>query len=62
MTNKIIKHIEHLIEVHKDDNLCTSCDWYLNTISEDDKIGFFGAYELGRYETLISLLDDLKRI
>ena len=51
--DKLIKKINEMIAEHEDENWCT--DYYeAETLDE--------AWEAGMYETLIGLLDDLKRI
>lgn len=57
---QIIDHIQHLINEHIESNYCTDweqvleCDFY-------DEICLMKAYDCGRYDTLINLLNEIKQ-
>lgn len=60
MKEEIIKHLEHLIDEHKKADYCTEWEEVQNEL-DADRAGFIG-YDCGRYETLVKLLDDIKKM
>ena len=58
---KAIELIEKLIKEHEDGGYCTNYDEANNLLFDDEVIGM-KFYDCGRYETLINLLNDLKRM
>ena len=61
---KAIELIEQLIKEHEESGYCTDYDKATEIQAEmaDGESGFNAAYDVGRYETLVNLLNDLKRM
>lgn len=62
MKDKIINLIKELIKEHEETGYCTNYDMAQNELNRDVQNAFDLAYDCGRYETLISLSNDIKNI
>lgn len=60
MKQKIIKHIEFLINEHNKSGYC--CDWNEVLKEEDSQLCINKSCDVGRHETLCNLLNDIKNI
>ena len=60
MKQKIIEHIKFLINEHCELDYCCNWDTVLN--AEDSQLCINKAYDVGRYETLSNLLNDIKNM
>ena len=58
MKQKIIQHIESLIQEHED-NFC--CDWEQITEADDYEAMINRAYDVGRYDTLLEIKSVIER-
>lgn len=56
MKNKLIEHIETLIEEHEENQFCTSYDEAAETLATDVEGGADMFYDVGRYEALKEVL------
>ncbi len=63
-TEKAIKLVKYLIREHENENLCTKMSEAEAVIPKEIKadLGLYKLYELGRYETLVDLLNTLEKI
>lgn len=59
--NRAIELIEKLIEEHKKANYCTDYDDALQSLEDFDEDAPEKIYDAARFETLVNLLNDLKR-
>lgn len=58
----VIEHIENLIKEHEASGYCTEEKEAAEWIERDPVIAFDKFYDVGRYETLVNLLNDIKNI
>ena len=58
--NKALELIQQLIKEHEEANYCTDYEQAQGT--EDPEQSFVFAYDVGRYETLCNLYNELKRM
>ena len=58
--NKALELIQQLIKEHETSGYCTDYEQAQET--EDPEQSFVFAYDVGRYETLTNLYNELKRI
>ena len=61
-TDKAIKLIKYLIKEHEKANLCTELSEASEQVPKSLKSFIDKIYELGRYETLVDLLNTLESI
>lgn len=61
-TEKAIKLIKYLIREHENEGLCTEISEAEKQIPQNAELVINKIYELGRYETLVDLLNTLERI
>ena len=62
MKNKVIDLIKLLIKEHEEAGCCTDYKEADEWTEHDTVVAFDKFYDLGRYETLINLLNDIKKI
>lgn len=60
--NKALKLIEELIKEHEESGYCTDYKHALCCTIVDPETDFNNAYDVGRYETLTNLYNELKRM
>ncbi len=60
MKNTLIEKLKELIKEHEESNYCI--DYELAENELDPQTSLMMAYDVGRYETLVNLLNDLKRM
>lgn len=60
--NKAIELIKQLINEHEMSGYCTNQREAEEFIERDPVVAFDKFYDLGRYETLVNLLNELERI
>ena len=60
--NKAIELIKYLIREHEKAGFCTEQNDEIERFMQSAPVAFDRTYQLGRYETLVDLLDTLEKI